>query len=82
MNRSTPHQLLFSAIHRTVSRAKQPRPAGFPAEHLGWIDADPHELVLTDGRFVHDNEYWLNEGDGTTFQLRSAGTSVTIHGAP
>jgi hypothetical protein len=38
-----------------------------PGEDLGWIDADPHVLVHPDGRFVPDNDYWLNEGDGTTF---------------
>lgn len=56
-----------ASVSRLVYVNDIPRPAGFPAEHLGWIDADPHVLVLTDGRFVPDNEYWLNEGDGTTF---------------
>ena len=56
-----------ASVSRLIYVNDIPRPAGFPAEHLGWIDADPHVLVLTDGRFVPDNEYWLNEGDGTTF---------------
>jgi hypothetical protein len=31
------------------------------------IEGDPHVLVHADGRFVLDNDYWLNDGDGRTF---------------
>ena len=55
------------SVSRLIYVADIPRPAGFPGEDLGWIDADPHVLVEADGRFVLDNDYWLNEGDGTTF---------------
>ncbi len=55
------------SVSRLIYIADISRPAGFPGEDLGWIDADPHVLVHTDGRFVLDNDYWLNEGDGRTF---------------
>jgi pimeloyl-ACP methyl ester carboxylesterase len=48
-----------AAGQRSVSRliyiSDIPRPAGFPGDDLGWIDADPHILVHPDGRFVLDN---------------------------
>jgi hypothetical protein len=56
------------SVSRLVYIADIPRPAGFPGEDLGWIDADPHVLVHPDGRFVHSRR-------------SSADTSVTIHGA-
>jgi pimeloyl-ACP methyl ester carboxylesterase len=55
------------SVTRLIYISDIPRPAGFPGEDLSWIDGDPHLLLLNDGRFVPDNEYWLNEGDGTTF---------------
>jgi hypothetical protein len=81
-----------ASVSRLIYVNDIPRPAGFAAEHLGWIDADPHVLVLTDGRFVPDNEYWLNEGDGTTFPAeirrhfrdhpRRPGTRATLGARP
>jgi pimeloyl-ACP methyl ester carboxylesterase len=55
------------SVSRLIYIADIPRPAGFPGEDLGWIDADPHALVHSDGRFVLDNDYWLNQGYGRTF---------------
>jgi hypothetical protein len=45
---------------------RHPRPARFPGEDLGWIDADPHVLLHPDGKFVLDNDLWLKD-EGETF---------------
>jgi hypothetical protein len=62
--------LLAAAGQGSVSRliyiSDIPRPAGFPGDDLGWIDADPHILVHPDGRFVLDNDLWLRD-EGETF---------------
>jgi pimeloyl-ACP methyl ester carboxylesterase len=53
------------SISRLIYVSDIPRPAGFPGEDLGWIDADPHVLVHPDGRFVLDNDLWLKDDGGT-----------------
>jgi pimeloyl-ACP methyl ester carboxylesterase len=68
------------SVSRLIYISDIPRPAGFPGEDLGWIEADPHVLVNPDGRFALDNDLWL-EDEGGTFQRRSSDTSVTIPGA-
>jgi hypothetical protein len=64
------HHCLGAAGEESVSRliyiSDIPRPAGFPGEDLGWIDADPHVLVHPDGKFVLDNDLWLKD-EGETF---------------
>jgi pimeloyl-ACP methyl ester carboxylesterase len=40
------------SVSRLIYISAIPRPAGFPGEDLGWIDADPHVLVHHDGKFV------------------------------
>jgi pimeloyl-ACP methyl ester carboxylesterase len=53
------------SVSRLIYISDIPRPAGFPGEDLGWIDADPHILVHPDGRFVLDNDLWLKDEGGT-----------------
>jgi len=36
------------SVSRLIYIADIPRPAGFPGEDLGWIDADPHVVVHRD----------------------------------
>jgi pimeloyl-ACP methyl ester carboxylesterase len=54
------------SVSRLIYISDIPRPAGFPGEDLGWIDADPHVLVHPDGKFVLDNDLWLKD-EGETF---------------
>ena len=54
------------SVSRLIYISDIPRPAGFPGEDLGWIDADPHILVNPDGKFVLDNDLWLKD-EGETF---------------
>jgi pimeloyl-ACP methyl ester carboxylesterase len=42
------------SISHLIYIADIPRPAGFPGEDPGWIDAHPHILLRTDGRFMPD----------------------------
>jgi Alpha/beta hydrolase family len=59
-----------AAGEQTVSRliyvADIPQPVGF-SDDGSWLEGDPHIIVGADRRFVPDNDWWLNEGDGTTF---------------
>lgn len=54
------------AVTRLIYVSDIPKPAGFPGDDLGWIDADPHILVCPDGRFVLNNDLWLKD-EGQTF---------------
>jgi len=54
------------SVSRLIYISDRPRPAGFPGEDLGWIDADPHILVNPDGKFVLHNDLWLKD-EGETF---------------
>jgi pimeloyl-ACP methyl ester carboxylesterase len=54
------------SVSRLIYVSDIPRPAGFPGDDLGWIDADPHMIVRPDGRFVLDNDLWLKD-EGETF---------------
>jgi pimeloyl-ACP methyl ester carboxylesterase len=53
------------SVARLIYISDIPRPAGFPGEDLGWIDADPHISVHPDGRFVLDNDLLLKDVAGT-----------------
>lgn len=54
------------SVSRLIYISDIPRPAGYPGEDLGRIDADPHILLHPDGRFVLDNDLWLKD-EGETF---------------
>jgi len=54
------------SVCRVIYISDIPRPAGFSGEDLGWIDSDPLIVVHPDGRFVLDNDLWL-QADGVTF---------------
>ena len=50
-------RLSFSPhLHR-----RQPRPAWFPGEDLGWIDADPHVVVHRDNMLSGVDRKWAEE---------------------
>ena len=53
-------------VRHLVYVADVPVPVEDKDRSLSFIEKDPHIIVLKDGTFVLDNEWWLTEDDGAT----------------
>ena len=49
------------SVSRLIYIADIPRPAEFPGEDLGWIDADPHVVVHRDNMLSEVDRKWAEE---------------------